>query len=186
MQLKLPHSQRSDPKRGAAQEEARRAKHKLGPADWREPTRDNFCTAMETPHGTAPAGTALSQAPEPWWKDKAGVQDRIGKALLISQPTGENARRVVGLYQARASEADPQRVALKVAAAKRDGASFTKVDLVEALDPDKWRLIPHFVGATYEAGGDTAKVVDTLETSSNITGVVAVLTMAGQPPAEPA
>ena len=47
----------------------------------------------------------------------------------------------MGMYQARASEADPQRVALKMAAAKRDGASFTKIDLVEALDPSKWRLI---------------------------------------------
>ena len=74
---------------------------------------------METPHGGAPTGIALSQAPEPWWKDKIGVTDRIGKALLISQPLGEQARRVVGLYQPRASEADPQRVSLKVAAAKR-------------------------------------------------------------------
>ena len=59
------------------------------------------------------------------------------------------------------------------------------MDLVEALDPSKWRLIPHFVDATYEAGGDTAKVVDTLETNNNISGVMAVLTMAGQPPEEP-
>ena len=141
---------------------------------------------METPHEDARTGTALNHGPEPWWKSKTGVSDRIGKALLISQPLGDVVRRVVGLYQARASEADPQRVQLKIAATKKDGASFTKTDLSEALDPSKWKIIPHFVGATYELEGDKATVVDTVDAGGNLTGVTAVLQMSGQPAAEPA
>ena len=77
---------------------------------------------MQTPHDDVAAATNLSRTPEAWWKDKKGVADKIGKALLISQPDGDKVRRVVGLYQARASAADPQRVALRIAPSTAEGA----------------------------------------------------------------
>ena len=118
---------------------------------------------MQTPHGVNAAGTALSQEHAAWWKDKKSVADHVGNALLISQPLRDRVRRVVGLYQQRASEADPQRVVLKVATAAGDGAGITKIDLVDALDSDKWQLLPHFMETTFEDGGDTARVLDTEE-----------------------
>ena len=135
---------------------------------------------MQTPHGLNASGIALSQDPAAWWKDKKGVADQVGNALLISQPTQDKVRRVVGLYQQRASEADPQRVVLKVASAAKDGASTAKLDLVDALDPEKWLLFPHFMEALFEVDGDQAQVLGTEEQGANIVGVRAVLTMAGQ------
>ena len=61
-----------------------------------------------------------------------------------------------------------------------DGAGITKIDLVDALDSEKWQLLPHFMETTFEDGGDTARVLDTDEQHGNLTGVRAVLTMSGQ------
>ena len=87
---------------------------------------------------------------------------------------------MVGLYQQRSTDSAPDDVQLKTAASKRDGASIRKLELGDALDGTRWRLIPHFFDTVFEAQGDQAKAIDTEENSGCITGIRAVLTMAGQ------
>ena len=137
---------------------------------------------MMTPHGPEGRDAALNNVPAAWWQDKKLVADRLGNALLISLTSAADIRRVVGLYQPRASS-DP--VQLKVAASKRDGASVRTIKLEDALDSTKWRLLPHFFDTEFKKQGDTAQAIDTEEFSGAITGIQAVLTMAGQPAGEP-
>ena len=95
----------------------------------RDPTR---CTGvskgvqdnMITPHGSNGRGAALTNVPADWWRQKQSVADRVGNALLISLSPPTDVRRVVGLYQQRASDAAPDNVQLKTAASKKDGASI--------------------------------------------------------------
>ena len=91
---------------------------------------------------------------------------------------------MVGLYQQRSTDATPDDVQLKVAASKGEGVSIRRLELKDALDSTKWKLIPHFFHAVFEKQGDQAKVMDTEESGGCITGVKAVLTMAGQEAAE--
>ena len=147
-------------------------------------TRVEHSLIMETPHGREGRNAALTNVPAPWWKEKKGVADHIGNALLISTTAPVDVRRVVGLYQQRAADATPDAVQLKVASSKKDGAGIRKLELEDALDSTKWRIIPHFIDAEYTIQGDTAQVVDTVEVAGSLTGVCAILTMAGQPPGE--
>ena len=139
---------------------------------------------MLTPHSRNSRGTALTNVPGPWWKQKQNVADKVGNALLISLAPPTDVRRVVGLYQQRSTDSAPDDVQLKTAASKREGASIKKLELGDALDGTRWRLIPHFFDTVFEAQGDQAKAIDTEESSGSITGIKAVLTMAGQPPSE--
>ena len=137
---------------------------------------------MVTPNSRTGRGAALTNVPAAWWQDKKLVADRVGNALLISLTAPADVRRVVGLYQQRAAS---DAVQLKVASSKREGAVIRNVRLEEALDCAKWRLLPHFFESEYDVQGDTARATDTEDASGTITGVVAVLKMAGQPEGEP-
>ena len=86
---------------------------------------------------------------------------KVGHALIISLAPPVDIRRVVGLYQQRATDSAPDDVQLKVAASKKEGASIRKLELKDALDCTKWRLVPHFFDTVYEMQGDKARVIDT-------------------------
>ena len=137
---------------------------------------------MHTPHPATSPQVGLTNAPAEWWKEKKSVADRIGNALLISNTQLADARRVVGLFQQRATSGGAEHVQLKTAASKRDGAGIRQLKLEDALDSTKWRVIPHFYESTFDMHGDTARVIDTEESAGTIAGVRAVLTMKGQPP----
>ena len=109
---------------------------------------------MLTPHSRNSRGTALTNVPGPWWKQKQNVADKVGNALLISLAPPTDVRRVVGLYQQRSTDSAPDDVQLKTAASKRaskrEGASIKKLELGDALDGTRWRMIPHFFDTVFE------------------------------------
>ena len=117
---------------------------------------------MQTPHGAAPTREELSNAPAEWWREKKAVADKIGNALLVSLTPPMDVRRVVGLFQSRASGGGAEHVQLKTAASKRDGASIRQLKLEDALDGTKWMIITHFYEAVFDVQGDQAHVMDTV------------------------
>ena len=93
-----------------------------------------------------------------------------------------SVKRVVGVFQARGTSSSTNAVALKVALVGTAGAPHTLLPLAEALDGEKWAVWVHFCSGTFRMGADIAEVKNTVAEGGNITKVVAVLTMAGQPP----
>ena len=51
---------------------------------------------MNTPHGRHGRNAELNHVPAPWWKQKQGVADKVGNALIVALAPPVDIRRVVG------------------------------------------------------------------------------------------
>ena len=136
---------------------------------------------MTTSTERVPRLLKAAAGPEPWWKNKKTVGEKIGNAVLRNKADGV-FKRVSGLFQARGTSSTPEAVQLKVTAESAAGAQFTLLPLAEALDGEKWEVMAHFCSGTFRLGEAKAVVKHTIAEGGTIKKVSAVMTMAGKQP----